>query len=83
VNKPAFKRKYRKCAICEQDRYELLDVHRIVEGQEYSEGNCVVLCANCHRRHHTGLIKIREKRHSSLGYVLIYEINGQEIITLL
>lgn len=83
MDKIAFKEMYRKCAICPEDNYPLLDVHRIFEGKEYSFGNCVVLCVKCHRLHHTNQLKIKEKRHSTAGYVLFWEKNGKEEITLL
>lgn len=80
MNKILFKKKHHHCAICNESTYELLDVHRINEGQEYSNGNCVVLCVSCHRKHHSGLIEIKEKRLSTNGWVLMYEENGKEII---
>lgn len=70
MNKIAFKMNYHKCAICDLDNYELLDVHRIAEGQEYSFSNCICLCCNCHRKHHSGMIKILSKKLSTGGYVL-------------
>jgi len=63
---------YHKCVICDIDNYALLDVHRIEEGKEYSFVNCVCLCCNCHRKHHTGLIKIKSKHFSTNGYILNY-----------
>ena len=37
------------------------DIHRIVEGYkggQYTEGNVVEICPNCHRLEHQGLIKL-------------------------
>jgi len=80
MNKQNFKNVWKSCAICGQDRIELLDVHRINYGQEYSEGNCVCLCVTCHRKEHRNLLSITEKRYSTSGWVLIWEENGEEKI---
>jgi len=80
MNKQLFKMRWKCCAVCGEDNYALLDTHRIVEGREYSEGNCIALCCKCHRMHHVGQITIKEKRFTTNGYVLIYEQNGKEII---
>ena len=67
VNKEALKRGVKKCKFCPCDIYELLDVHRILEGKDggkYEQSlnsvasNCVVACASCHRKIHAGFIKI-------------------------
>ena len=79
VNKKLFKLKKRQCAICGESNYNLLDVHRIQEGKEYSESNCVALCCNCHRRHHSKEITVKEKRYSTDGWVLILEKDGKEL----
>lgn len=78
MNKKYFKLVSRYCAICKESNYNLLDVHRINEGKEYSKANCVALCCNCHRRHHSNEIKIKEKRYSTDGYFLLIERNGIE-----
>lgn len=80
MNKRLFKMRWKCCAICQEDNYVLLDTHRIVEGREYSEGNCIALCCRCHRKHHMGQINIKEKRYTTNGYVLIYEENGEDNI---
>lgn len=79
MDKKMFKKKYGKCAICEERQYEILDVHRIAEGQEYEEGNCLVLCCRCHRMHHAGLLKIINKFYSTGGWILIYEQDAKEV----
>lgn len=84
MNKRNFKNRHKECAICGEPKYELLDVHRVVEGQEYSNGNCLTLCCRCHRSHHSGLIKIKDKRYSTIGTVLVYvDEKGQEITKLI
>lgn len=80
MDKVLFKKKYKKCAICEESNYPLLDVHRIEEGKDYSESNCVVLCVKCHRLHHHGTQTIKSKRQSTGGTVLIFDKNGEEQI---
>lgn len=84
MNKILFKKKHRHCAICDEDEYCLLDVHRIAEGKEYSEANCAVLCVSCHRKAHHGNISIKEKRLSTAGYVIIWmDEDNQEQIKLI
>lgn len=83
MNKKAFKKMARKCVICNIENYDILDVHRIDEGKEYHPRNCVVLCANCHRKNHANQIKILCKRVTTDGTVLFYEENSEEKIILL
>jgi hypothetical protein len=83
MNKIEFKQKYKKCAICDEDNYALLDVHRIHHGKEYSEGNCITLCCKCHRLHHANQIKIISKNQSTLGMVLIFEKDDEENIKII
>ena len=80
MNKQHFKKLSDKCAICDETESCLFDVHRIEEGGEYMRGNCVAICVKCHRLHHSGKIKIKQKLFSTLGHVLIYEKDGVEII---
>ena len=61
INKKNFKKSEGKCRICGEKRYELLDCHRILSGQnngEYKNGNVAVICSNCHRLVHAGVIVI-------------------------
>jgi len=73
-----------KCYFCPCNDYDLLDVHRIVEGKnggKYNDWNTVCACTSCHRKIHAGKIKITGKFRSTAGStVLIYEENGVEII---
>lgn len=72
VSKKIFKKRAKKCQICGESIYELLDVHRIVESKEYSNNNCVCLCTKCHRKHTAGIIKIISWKHSTIGPLLHY-----------
>lgn len=79
IGKKAFKRRHRCCQICEEERYKLLDVHRITHGGKYEESNCVCICTTCHRKHHTELITIIGWFDSTAGKILLYrDENGQE-----
>ena len=83
MNKQVKKKIDRCCYFCEEDDYALLDCHRIVPGEEggkYTDHNTLTTCANCHRKCHSGKIKILGKYFSTAGrYVLHYEENGEEI----
>lgn len=80
MDKKQFKKLHRQCSICDSSTYEILDIHRIEAGKDYSNSNCLVLCANCHRLHHAGNITIKEKRYSTDGWILIYVVEGIEYI---
>ena len=59
----------KECYFCGENRYELLDAHRIIEGNEggkYNWSNMLTICALCHRKCHTGIIKILGK-HKCMG----------------
>jgi len=71
----------KKCYFCNEDDYNLLDVHRILPGEKngkYTQNNTVVCCANCHRRIHAGQIKIDRWCLSTKGRVLHYFMEGEE-----
>lgn len=75
INKVAKKRFMKKCYFCEENKYELLDVHRIIPGDSgpgYIENNTVVLCCSCHRKVHAGLIIIDKKYYSTCGKYLLH-----------
>jgi len=79
ISKKSFKRRASKCQICGEKKYELLDTHRIIEGGQYIVTNCVCLCAQCHRKTTTGLIKVIGWKHSTVGNILHYiDENGEE-----
>ena len=81
-NKKTFKKQQKSCYICGETQYELLDTHRILpgcEGGKYNNGNCVCLCSSCHRKHHSGLISIKQWCNSTKGKMLFYiDEDGKE-----
>jgi hypothetical protein len=82
IDKQLAKRAAKKCTFCPESDYDVLDVHRIIEGKDggkYTEHNTVVACACCHRRIHAGDIRIIGKFYCTAGrYVVNYVENGQE-----
>lgn len=75
INKKIIKKVARKCFFCGVDDYAVLDVHRIIPGEEggkYQQVNSLVTCANCHRKIHDGQIKIDRRYPSTSGWVLHY-----------
>ena len=79
ISKKHFKRTNKECYICGEDKYELLDTHRLKAGGKYSNSNCVCICTSCHRKHHSGLISIKKWYESTKGIVLHYiDENGDE-----
>ncbi len=70
-----------QCKFCGETDYAVLDVHRIVPGEEggtYTEFNTVVACSNCHRKVHDGQIIIDRKYFSTGGWILHYWLEGVE-----
>lgn len=81
INKKAKKYFDKKCYFCDENNYDLLDVHRITPGEDggiYTEFNSLTVCANHHRLIHSGEIKIDRKYDSSKGVVLHYWIGNKE-----
>lgn len=81
INKKAKKHYDKKCYFCDESNYDLLDVHRIIPGEEgglYTEFNSLTVCANHHRLIHSGKIKIDKKYTSSRGVVLHYWLEDKE-----
>jgi hypothetical protein len=70
------------CYFCGESNYDLLDAHRVIpgaEGGKYNDHNILVICSNCHRRTHTGSIRIDRKYLSTSGkWVLHCWIDGEE-----
>jgi len=73
-SKKIFKQQSKCCAICHEEDYDLLDVHRWgtpgSEGGKYVHGNCVCLCTSCHRLLHKGKITIHGIYDSTMGTVV-------------
>lgn len=58
----------KECFFCGEADYDLLDAHRIIEGKDggtYHWWNMLTTCVKCHRKVHTGKIKILGKYHST------------------
>lgn len=82
IGKKAFKRRNKPCRICSEKTYELLDVHRIKWGGEYSNENCVCLCVICHRKVHNKFFAIIGWKSSTKGKLLhIIDEDGNEQFT--
>lgn len=73
---------YKKCFFCEESDYNLLDVHRILEGckgGKYVHWNTICCCSKCHRKIHSLRIKIIGKHPSTSGrWVINYIEDGEE-----
>ena len=83
INKKSFKRRSKKCIICGENRYEVLDVHRWnipgAKNGKYTTDNCTVVCVKCHRLIHNDKIKIIGIFNSTTGKLLNYiDLNGKE-----
>lgn len=83
MDKKAKKKIEKTCYFCGEDNYSLLDCHRILPGSEggkYTDYNTLVICSNCHRKCHSGDIKIKGRHYCTNGrYVLNYVENGIEL----
>ncbi len=71
-----------KCTFCPEAAIAVLDAHRVVQGCDggvYQWGNILVLCANCHRKVHGGLIVVKGRYNTSKARVaVIVEDQGVE-----
>ncbi len=70
------------CLFCGEKDYRLLDCHRIIPGAEggtYHPWNTAVVCVGCHRKIHSGLIKVVGRRQSAgkRPWVIEYEEGGE------
>ena len=82
-SKKLFKLRAKKCAVCKEDDYDLLDVHRWAipgsDGGKYEHSNCICLCTGCHRLVHTGKIIIHGIYFSTMGTVVHFtDKDGEE-----
>ena len=83
ISKKVFKQRAKKCALCPEDNYDLLDVHRWAvpgsEGGKYEHSNCICLCTSCHRLLHKDKIIIHGIYASTMGRVVHFtDANGDE-----
>ena len=71
-----------KCEVCGELDSKILDHHHIVPRTDPNSNNngmnLAVLCASCHRKHHTGSLHIIGVFPSTSGRILIYEIDGKK-----
>lgn len=82
IDKVAKKHCDKKCYFCSCDNYDLLDVHRIVEGAnggKYTEFNTLTVCSLCHRKIHAGFIKIFRKYLSTSGRWILHYIDENSV----
>ena len=73
----------KKCYFCEENRMEVLDAHRMIEGQDggkYNWHNIITLCVIHHRLIHSKKIVILGKHFSTKGCWVLHYIdeNGVE-----
>lgn len=82
MDKKARKRADKKCHFCGEADYNLLDTHRILEGAKggkYKKHNIVTCCSLCHRKIHSGRIKILGRHFTTSGqYILHYTEDDEE-----
>ena len=74
------------CLFCRERDYDLLDVHRILEGKnggKYTRANTITSCSKCHRKIDSGRISKITKYVSTGGIVVCYTEDGVDKITLL
>lgn len=79
-NKKYYKIARGRCVLCGESNQNVLDIHRIHEGNKggtYDYENTICLCANDHRKVHAGEIKIirKYKTLSHREYIEVVE-NG-------
>ena len=87
MNNPSFqqtkKKKVGKCFFCDEDDYEVLDCHRILEGEnggKYNDFNTLIVCAVCHRKIHSGKMKILGKHKTTKGNTrIVHYIDENQI----
>lgn len=82
IHKPTKKKYDQKCCFCSENNYNVLDVHRIIPGEQngkYTEYNSITVCCKCHRLIHSGEITIDKKYPSTSGkWVIHYWHNDEE-----
>lgn len=82
MDKKVRKKIDRECHFCGEDDYDLLDLHRIVPGEndgKYIKSNVLTICCKCHRKVHSGRIVVHGKHYSTLGRdVVHYTEDGED-----
>lgn len=72
----------KRCFFCGDRDYSVLDVHRIVPGEDggkYTEQNTLVVCCKCHRLVHADKIVIEKKYKTSRPNSIVhFWDNGEE-----
>lgn len=75
------------CEICGENNSKILHKHHIIPRTEIGTTNdpinLAIICANCHTKHHAGVIEILGIVPSTkppYGRTLVYEINGERNI---
>ena len=80
--KQIFKRVDKECYFCGPTDYALLDAHRIKPGEEggkYTRKNVLTICTLCHRKIHSGIIKILGRYNTTAGRDIVHYLeNGEE-----
>ena len=64
----------KECLFCGENKYVLLDAHRIYPGElggTYTPRNTITSCANCHRKMHSGIIRVIGKYLSTSGQWMV------------
>jgi hypothetical protein len=67
INKQEFKKTAKKCIICGEANYALLDVHRLIPEEGYVEDNTIPACVLCHRKVHNKIITIDKWYSTTVG----------------
>lgn len=83
ISKEAYKKFHKYCFFCGEENYSALQCHRILPGEHggtYHEINTLTVCASCHCKIHSGLIKIDRKytQATSPNYIVHYWFDGEE-----
>jgi hypothetical protein len=79
ISKKHFKKRAKKCEICGEEDFDLLNCHRIKEQKEYSNNNCACLCVTCHTLVHRDRIQVFQRKNSSAGKLFHYiDESGKE-----
>ena len=81
IDKKIAKLSAKKCRICGENDYNILDCHRILPGSKngtYKNSNTVIVCSNCHRKIHAGGIEVDRYYPTTTGRLLRVIIDDKE-----